>query len=212
MVNLAFTLLGLVVAITVHECAHAWTADRLGDPTARQMGRVSLNPIVHLDPLGSVMMLVTAITGVGIGWGKPVPVSSYRLKYGSRLGGGLVSLAGPVSNVSFAVVLGLIWRLMPFVPYLSTALFVISLVNITIAMFNLLPLPPLDGFGVLMGLLSVFRGQWAWKLSEWFGQLQRFGPMLLILELVVTQFMGIPVLGWLIGPPTRFFQRVILGI
>lgn len=212
LVNLGLTLLGLVLAITVHECAHAWTADRLGDPTARHLGRVSLNPLVHLDPLGSVMMLVTAITGVGIGWGKPVPVSPHRLKYGSRLGNGLVSLSGPVSNLLLALVLGLILRFMTFLPgWLFIALFSIATVNIVIAMFNLLPLPPLDGFGVLMGLLSLPRGKWAWDLSQGLGRLQQMGPMLLILVLILTQFLGIPVLGWLIGPPIRFFQQVILG-
>src|SRR5512136_662814 len=95
--SVAATLVGLVIAITVHECAHAWTADRLGDPTARYQGRVSLNPLVHLDPLGSVMILVTALLGTGIGWGKPTPVNPSRLRFGSRLGSGIVSLAGPVS-------------------------------------------------------------------------------------------------------------------
>ncbi len=94
------TLVALVLAITVHECAHAWSANRLGDPTSRLMGRVSLNPLVHLDPLGSIMMVITALTGMGIGWGKPVPVTPYRLRFGRAW----------VSLVPSPAVANLCWR------------------------------------------------------------------------------------------------------
>ena len=97
-------LIGLVIGITVHECAHAWSASELGDPTARYQGRVTLNPIAHLDPLGSLLMLYSMMIGFGIGWGKPTPVNPSNLKYGPRLGMAIVAVAGPLSNILVAIV------------------------------------------------------------------------------------------------------------
>jgi Zn-dependent protease len=107
----AAIIVAVLVAIDVHECCHAWVADRLGDPTARNLGRVSLNPLVHLDPLGTLMIFLTAITGFGIGWGKPVPVDPYRLRHGPTTGMGIVSLAGPAANLTTAAVLAIPFRL-----------------------------------------------------------------------------------------------------
>jgi len=211
-VGLLTALGALLVAITVHECAHAWAAERLGDPTARYLGRVSLNPIVHLDPMGTVMMALTTVTGMGIGWGKPVPVSTHRLRYGPRLGNGIVALAGPAANLTTALVLGLVVRLLPPAFYgLGGVLVSVALTNIVIAMFNLLPIPPLDGSSVLLGLLSLSRARWAWQVSQFMYALQRRGPMVLILVIILTQFLGINLIGWLIGPPTRLLFRVIVG-
>ncbi|HHX44787.1 MAG TPA: site-2 protease family protein [Chloroflexi bacterium] len=211
-VGLLSAVAALLVAITVHECAHAWVADQLGDPTARLMGRVSLNPLVHLDPMGSVMMAVTMVMGVGIGWGKPVPVSPHRLRFGQRLGNGIVALAGPVANLLTALVLGLVLRLMP-TPFggLGGVLTTIALSNIVIAMFNLLPLPPLDGHSVLLGLLSLSKSRVAWQVSQFILTLRRQGPMVLIVVIILTQFVGINLIGWLIGPPTRLLFRLIVG-
>lgn len=202
----------LLLAITIHECGHAWVADKLGDPTARYLGRVSLNPIVHLDPFGTVMMLVTAATGMGIGWGKPVPVATHRLRFGRQLGNGIVALAGPTGNLLLATLLGLVWRLVRPLPLWPT-LVVTSVVqtNIVIAIFNLLPVPPLDGYSVLLGLLSLSRHAWAWRASQLMMRLQQQGPLVLILLILVPQFLGINLLGWLIGPPSRFFYRAIVG-
>jgi Zn-dependent protease len=210
--QLLSTLLTLVVAVTVHECSHAWVADRLGDPTARYMGRVSLNPIRHLDPLGSVMMVVTAISGMGIGWGKPVPVSPHRLRYGPRLGNGIVALAGPFSNLLLAAVLGLGVRLVPAMPA-AVALVLLNAVwtNLFLSMFNLLPLPPLDGHSVLLGLLSLSRAQWAWRASQALGSLQRYGAVVLLGVILISQLLGLNVIGWVIGPPARMLYRVIVG-
>ncbi len=217
--RLAGTLVALLLAITVHECAHAWVADRLGDPTARYLGRVSLNPLVHLDPLGSVMMLMTAITGIGIGWGKPVPVAPHRLKYGSRLGNGIVAFSGPLSNVALATLFGLILRALVALPLRGNLVMFQAIVfldiiiwtNLGLAMFNLLPLPPLDGHSVLLGLLSLSRAHWAWRASQFIIALQQQGPMLLFGLLIITQMLGLNLIGRLIGPPVVFLHRLIVG-
>jgi Zn-dependent protease len=204
--------LSLLLAITVHECAHAWVADRLGDPTARYLGRVSLNPIVHLDPLGTMMMVMTAATGMGIGWGKPVPVSPHRLRFGRRLGNGIVALAGPTANLLLATVVGLVWRFVRPLPLWPTEIFTgVTMTNIVIAMFNLLPLPPLDGHSVLLGLLSLSQARWAWYASQFMMRLAQQGPLILIMVILVAQFLGINLIGALIGPPTLFFYRAIVG-
>ena len=207
------TILALIVAITVHECAHAWAADQLGDPTARFMGRVSLNPLVHLDPMGTVMMIVTTLTGMGIGWGKSTPVTPYRLKYGSRTGGGIVGLVGPAANLLLATVLGLLLRVLG--PSLSGlwVLFLNAIVvtNIIIAVFNFLPFPPLDGHAVLIGLLNLVGQDWAWNTIEFLEGLRRYGPMILLAVILFSQFLGINLIGWLIGPPSRFLYALILG-
>jgi len=212
-VGLLTTVGALLVAITVHECAHAWAAEQLGDPTARLMGRVSLNPLVHLDPMGTVMMAVTAVMGMGIGWGKPVPVSPHRLRYGPRLGNGIVALAGPAANLLTALALGLVLRLLPGSLFgVGGVLATVAFTNIVIAMFNLLPIPPLDGHSVLLGLLSLSRSRVAWQVSQSMLTLQRQGPMVLIFVIILTQLAGFNLIGWLIGPPTRLLFRIIAGI
>ena len=216
MLPFLLTMIALLVAITIHECAHAWVADHLGDPTARLMGRVSLNPLVHLDPVGSVMMIITALTGLGIGWGKPVPVSPHRLRYGPRLGNGLVALAGPASNLLLAACLGILVylgsTLLPSLAYFYYLSSFIVLTNVAIAVFNLLPFPPLDGYSVLIGLLSLSKGEWAWKLTQYLIKLGQYGSMILIGLIVLSQFMGLDLLGRLIGPPIYFLYRLFLGI
>lgn len=143
--NLLLLLLSLIVAITIHEFAHAWVASLLGDPTARLLGRVSLNPLRHLDPLGSIMMLVTVLSGFGIGWGKPVPVTPYRLRPNPKVGNGIVSLSGPASNLTLAVILGLALRLLVGAAvgpmWARQALNALVITNIAIGLFNLIPLP-----------------------------------------------------------------------
>ena len=214
-VSFLVTMVALLLAVTVHECAHAWTADQLGDPTARLMGRVTLDPRAHLDPMGTAMMVITALTGMGIGWGKPVPVTPYRLRYGPRLGSGLVALSGPASNLLLAALLGLVGRLASMLwPTLSPLYFLLQFVvmtNIVIAVFNLLPIPPLDGHSVLLGLLSLSRSEWAWRVSGFLSGLRRHGPMILIAVIIVSQFLGLNLLGWLIGGPSRFFYRAVMG-
>jgi Zn-dependent protease len=211
-VNFVAALVSLLVAITIHESAHAWMADRLGDPTARLLGRVSLNPLVHLDPLGTAMMVMTVVTGVGIGWGKPVPVSPYRLRYGARLGNGLVALAGPGANLSLAIFFGLALRLAPPLPgWLGSILATVVLTNLVLAFFNLLPLPPLDGSSVLLGLLSLIRARWAWAVMQFVERVQQYGPIVLIGVILLAQFVGLDLIGMVIWPPTSFMYHLLLG-
>src|SRR3990172_1853595 len=129
---------GIITAIGIHEAAHCYMADYLGDPTPRSMGRLSLNPLVHLDPLGTLVILFTGL----FGWGKPSPFDPYNLKDPHR-DTALISLAGPVSNFSRAFPFSLLLRLSSFPLALSTILYPLVALNINLAIFNLTPIPPL---------------------------------------------------------------------
>jgi len=154
----------LLFSLTVHETAHAWTADRLGDPTARLAGRVSLNPMVHADLIGTVLFpLLSLVGGIPlIGWAKPVPVNLGRLRRG-RTDYVLVAAAGPASNLLLALVAAAVMAVMPWESLLTgsrdvaTPLFTLLsralTLNVLLAVFNMLPIPPLDGGNVLAGLL-----------------------------------------------------------
>jgi len=153
-------LLAFVISITIHEFAHAYMATRLGDPTPREQGRVTLNPMTHLDPIGFLFLVFVALTGFGIGWGKPVQFNPYRMRWGKH-GVALVAAAGPISNVILALVLAVPQRVFAtgFHTLPSSAqTFVDILVklNIALAAFNLIPLPPLDGLKILTGILPDF--------------------------------------------------------
>ena len=154
----------LVGSLTVHEAAHAWTADRLGDPTARLMGRVSFNPVVHVDPIGTLLFpLIAMLTNLPlIGWAKPVPVNLRNLRM-PRRDYVLVAAAGPTSNLVLAVLAAVVWQvvrpsaasasaLAPQGPLVNLLLMAI-VVNVLLAVFNMIPVPPLDGGNVLGGLL-----------------------------------------------------------
>jgi Zn-dependent protease len=209
--RLAAIIVAVLVAIDVHECFHAWVAAKLGDPTARNLGRVSLNPLVHLDPLGTLMILMTAITGFGIGWGKPVPVDPYRLRHGPLTGMGIVSLAGPAANLTTAVALAIPFRLWGMIlPSMVLELLVIIIVvNIGLAIFNLIPIPPLDGYGVLMGILGSLRRPWAYRWSYNLARYERYGPMILLLVIIVDPY--IPLFSAIISPPYLLLRQLILG-
>jgi Zn-dependent protease len=146
--NVFLFLLSVVVAVTVHEFAHAWSADRLGDPTARLLGRKSLDPRKHLDPWGSLLFLF-----VGFGWGKPVPVDSFNLR-DEHKDNALIALAGPASNIAMATVAGILNQLVPNSnDYLTFFLFQFASINVFLAVFNLLPIPPLDGSKLYRAIL-----------------------------------------------------------
>jgi Zn-dependent protease len=157
---LLISFLVLVCSLTVHETAHAWTADRLGDPTARLLGRVSLNPIVHVDLLGTVLLpLVAFASGMPIiGWAKPVPVNP-RLLRDPRRDFVAIAAAGPASNVALAIVAALALRAVSIVAPAAAdgmagqALTLAIFLNVLLALFNLVPVPPLDGGNVLAGLI-----------------------------------------------------------
>jgi len=208
------TLAALIVGVTIHECAHAWTAYKLGDPTARNQGRVSLNPIVHLDPLGTVMMVMTLLGGLGIGWGKPVQVSPWRLRYGARIGGGIVALAGPLSNLVLAAGVGLLLRLVlalsPSLAAIYPYIAILVMTNLVLAFFNLLPLPPLDGHAVAVGLFSLSGAQWARHIVEFLLSLTRYGVWLLIGLILISWILPFDLLGILVRTPAIGVYRLIM--
>lgn len=161
----------LLIAVTIHEFSHALVADRLGDPTARLLNRVSLNPINHLDPIGTLMLLFFQF-----GWGKPVPFDPFNLRRPKR-DSALISLAGPASNLILAALLSLILKLQ-FSPLLSLFLIPIIIININLAIFNLLPIPPLDGSKILYGILPM---SWAEEYNDF---MRSYGSILLILLII----------------------------
>lgn len=171
-------IIAIIIGITVHEFAHAWVANLLGDPTARYQGRMSLNPIKHLDPVGTfILVFLILTTGVGFGWGKPVPINPYNLRH--KHGELLVSLAGPMSNFIVAMLLPLLVALLPpsltanwsidFLQLIQT----VVLINVMLGIFNLIPVPPLDGSKILYTLLTP-------KQNELKGLLERYGFIILI--------------------------------
>lgn len=134
-------LLAIGLAIGIHEAAHAWSADKLGDDTAKQLGRTTINPIAHLDPVGTILFVLA-----GFGWGKPVPVDESKLH--NRQNIILVALAGPASNLLTAAILALVYRLLPMGD-LQSVLSVFIVINLSLMLFNLIPIPPLDGSKIL---------------------------------------------------------------
>ena len=155
-----FTGLILIFSIVIHEVSHGYMAENLGDPTARLAGRLTLNPLVHIDPLGSVILplLTFFTTGTVFGWAKPVPYNPYNLRNG-RMGELMVAFAGPLSNLSIAVVFSILIRAENAYGIFGASALqifaVVVIVNIALALFNLIPIPPLDGSKILFSLLPL---------------------------------------------------------
>jgi Zn-dependent protease len=208
------SLLSLMLGITVHEFAHAWSADLLGDPTARYQGRLTLNPIAHFDPIGGLMILVSSLTGFGFGWGKPVPVNPMRLRFGPRVGAAITSFAGPFSNIVLATLFGAPLRVVNGLPpALFTILITFASTNIALAVFNLLPLHPLDGFSVLRGALSTIRARWAYEASSLMDRMVALGPILFIGVLFLDQALpGRGILWTILWPPYRLLMWLTTGL
>ena len=151
------TIIILIFSVILHELAHGFTADALGDPTARMSGRLTLNPIKHIDPIGSIIVpLITSLAGFTFGWAKPVPYNPYNLK-NKRQGEFLIAAAGPASNLLIALIFGTILRFVAnggaaITPFVEVTTYIV-LINIMLAIFNLIPLPPLDGSKLLFSIL-----------------------------------------------------------
>ena len=208
---IALQLFSILFAITVHEASHGWAANKLGDPTAKIMGRVTLNPVAHIDPIGTVLLpVMLVIMGAPpFGWAKPVPVNPMNLR-NPRRDNLLISAAGPLSNISVAILaffgILVLKGLNPSLLMgrggllsLGSGLFLILyytvLINVILAIFNLIPIPPLDGSGVLMGLISE-------EAAQKYEQIRPFGFIILIF-LIMTGFIG-RILGFIMGIVNAF--------
>jgi Zn-dependent protease len=213
--RVATWLIPLIVAIVLHEISHGWVANAFGDPTARERGRLSLNPVRHVDPVGTIVLpLVLAVTGAPVfGWAKPVPVVAQRMRR-PRLHMMIVALAGPGMNLVLALLAALaLALLMPAVPsdggvawlFLLLNLINFVAINIFLAVFNLLPLPPFDGGHVVEGLLPR-------RAARHYAKLARFGFPLLIFLLLVLPWLvpGADIVERVVRPPVDALLRLIL--
>ena len=193
---------GIIIGLSFHEAAHAWVSYKLGDPTPKLQGRVTLNPLAHIDPVGFIALLF-----IGFGWGIPVEIDPQHYK-NRRSGELLVSLAGVTANLITAVIFALIFRLaeshMSYAFYqgagqvLMQILLYVVYINLVLMVFNLIPVPPLDGFGVVTQLFRLERYEWYWKIYQ-YGQ-----PILLILIIF-----NIP--SKIIGPLSSGMLNLLLG-
>jgi Zn-dependent protease len=206
--NLTIIALPLLFAITLHEVAHGWMALRCGDTTAWSEGRLSLNPLRHVDPMGTVLVpaILYFLGGFIFGWAKPVPVNYYRLRH-PKQDMALVALAGPGANLAMAIgwasIMLLGKWLYPDLPWLGKPLYAMGFVgiqfNIVIGVLNMLPIPPLDGSRVLAGLMPDGFGRLM-------AQLEPFGMLILVL-LLATGLLNV-----ILGPPIYWLQRLIFLI
>jgi len=192
----------LVICITIHEFAHAYSAYRAGDNTPKAQNRLSLNPIDHLDPIGTIMMIVSSLSGFGIGWGKPVQVNPFNFRH-PRWDNLRVSLWGPLSNILTAVVAGITLRLtiMYLPPNAAMFMFYLAVISIGLAVFNLIPISPLDGSHILSSLLPHEQAR------QYDMIMGRYGA-LIFLGLV---FLAPEVLHAITGPPRLLLMNAVLG-
>jgi Zn-dependent protease len=199
----------ILLALTFHEFAHAYVAHRFGDNTAEKSGRLTLNPLRHLDPLGTIMIFL-----VHFGWAKPVPVNPYNLK-NPKKDMLWISAAGPISNMLLALISGIVLRFFSdsgmvadrdsIAALLVLMVFLSLKINLALAIFNILPISPLDGSKILYGILPPGFGKMIFTL-------ERYGPFILIGLIVIGRVTGISILGGLIWPFVDFFSKLFAGI
>ena len=180
----------LIVSISIHEFSHAFAAKFLGDPTAKNMGRLTINPKAHLDPMGTVFLLL-----VGFGWGKPVPFNPMNLKNPKR-DSALISLAGPLSNLILATTLSLILRFVPVGDLIATFLYTAVLYNLMLGFFNLIPLGPLDGNKIMFGILPN-------RLAVQWVDFQRYGIYILMFLVLFN------LIGKILGPLVDISMKIL---
>ena len=189
----------LLFALVFHEFSHGWVANKLGDPTAKNQGRLTLNPIAHLDPVGSMMILF-----VGFGWAKPVPVDS-RYLADPRKDMMKIAFAGPASNLFLALVGGIIIRLTGYTGSLTSMLILFTQINISLAVFNMIPIPPLDGSQIFSGIMIR-------KNPQLVMQLQTYGPQILMGLILFGMFTGVSIIWAFMSPFVNFFMFIFAGM
>lgn len=203
LINLAAFTVALVVGITVHEFSHAWAAARLGDRTAQRQGRLTLNPMAHLDPVGTLLIFIA-----GFGWGKPTPVTPSNIRIGEKAGMAVVALAGPISNIIVATLAAMPFRLgtlsLPSSGIDAQMLQALVLWNVVLAVFNLLPIAPLDGFKVALGVLPR-------ALAVPFARTERFGMIILLMVVLADAVLNVGILSRILFPAIRFTVGALLG-
>jgi Zn-dependent protease len=206
--DLICRVITLIVALTIHEFAHAFMADQLGDMTPRAAGRVTLNPLKHLDVFGSLLVLLT-----GYGWAKPTPINPAVLRQRSKWAIVWVSVVGPLSNLFLALLaaipirLGWVEVVLPsgILPTLGEFLYIFFYINLLLAIFNLLPFPPLDGEKILMALLPP-------SALPTYEKFQPYGPFVLMLLIFVGPMVHLDVIGWIMNPILNTLSKVMLGM
>jgi Zn-dependent protease len=198
----------LLIAFTIHELAHALTANYLGDLTPKRQGRITLNPIAHLDLFGSIMLVVS-----GFGWAKPVMVNPYNMRGNPRTSMAVVAAAGPISNLIMAVATSIPFQtglLQPAffaegnIPSLAFILTQFVWINLILAFFNLIPIPPLDGYKILIGILPL-------EIGVQLRPLEQYGFLLLMALIFFLPMLGIDVLSWLVMAPASAVIGFLFG-
>lgn len=205
----------LLVGFPVHEFMHAYAANRLGDSTARWQGRLTLDPRVHLDPMGAALLAISALSGSGffLGWARPTPVNPMNLQ-GGRRGEAIVAVAGPLSNLVMAAVVAIVFRIVfanadslvnttsaQVVTTVINVLFFFVSINVSLFVFNLLPVPPLDGWAALLGIVN---NRLHWQLRQFQARYTQFIPFIFLAFILFG--------GQIIGRITSPILRLLLGI
>lgn len=201
-IDIVFQIGVLIFSVVIHEVSHGYAALALGDRTAQDAGRLTLNPVKHIDPFGSILLPAISfyLGGFIFGWAKPVPYNPYNLR-NHKWGPAIVGVAGPLSNIALAIIFGLILRFAasnitllssPFLQNFVSIAATIAFLNVLLAVFNLIPIPPLDGSKVLFSLLP-----YSWRWLQIF--LEQYGFFVLIIFIMFFSQWIIPVVSWLFG-------------